>query len=448
MERTKPSQNKPYPRRSAFPISFYPMLSAEFDVNAEQVAAFLKTSGPGDIPDKRSLIYVHIPFCRTICRFCGFYRKRISEFQNQTESTLWDKFTDNLLREIDYWSEIPLIENLDFQAVYIGGGTPSLMPPAHIQRLLGKLRSVFKLRRDTEITFEGEVLSIGNAERLGTLREHGVKRISFGVQSFTPEVRKLVNLQPGMDDILNTCELLRKYDYPLSIDLMYDLPGQNLKNFANDLDIAVNVLNVDHVDLYDNILYPNSELFNNREKYFPLMPSEAQSLEMIDLALHVFQEHGFKQITCDDFVKPGHEYVMKNLTYGTGTGHSQILALGPTAVGFLAGAIYRNNVLEPYLSGEIKSIPIQRLRRSTKMQKQTRPFVFFPKRLILDRKEMIFPPTERSLDILQSQIRRDLVEDKGNGVYCLTRSGKKWAENMMLEQIDGPERRRLYKIVQ
>jgi anaerobilin synthase len=442
------SKIHPYSDRKAYPISFFPPLSAEFDVSIEGADRFVEGIYTTHSPNPENLIYIHIPFCRSVCHFCGFYRKSISEFRYLKETELWRRFVDNLIREIRLWARSPAMNTMTFSALYIGGGSPSLMPPDEIKRLLHTVKNELPVDSNLEISFESEPISLGDESRVSVLREMGVSRVSFGVQTFDPECRKLCNLQPTMQEIQTACDVLKRYGYPVSLDLMYDLPGQTTELFLRDLQIAIHDLGAVHVDLYDNIPYPNTEFFKNRTYFEPLMPDMETSLALIYAAMDFFQAHGFIQITSDDFVLPGHEYKMKFLTYGFGSGKSGILAMGPSAVGYLDTASYRNQVVEHYLDRPFEHSPIQRLRLSTPEEEMIRPFVFFPKLLKLDLNLIDKTPPQFCLDTLADQVHKGLAQTTRSGFYELTRLGRVWAEQMMFDYLKPAEKRRLYKIVQ
>ncbi len=436
----------PYARREALPISYFPFLSAEHDVSPAELVAFERQLSKQPPAPEECLVYIHIPFCESICAFCGFYRKPLSEFTGNLEAVL-RSFTGNLIQEIRLWAEHPRVQDLKIDAIYVGGGSPSILPPDHIDRLLRAVRSHLPVGRDVEFSFEGEVRSLRDRAKLALLREHGVTRVSFGVQSFDPAIRKLCHLRAGVPDIYHCVQAIRDFGYAVNIDLMYGLPGQKLRNLARDLETAADDLGCSHIDLYDAILYPNTDFFNRRHLYSDLFPSDEERIEMIRWAACSLRSRNFVQITSDDFALPGAEYRMKFLNFGGNDGASSVLAMGPSAIGFLDGASYRNLGLEAYLGRELETLPIGRIRRASEDELQRRPFIFLPKILRTDVTSLRYGVSAETEEILRNQETRGMVIGR-NGTWELTDLGLEWVDAIAYEHLRPKERRRLFKIVQ
>ncbi len=158
----------PYTRREALPISYFPFLSARDAVSPAAALAFRRRLEGRPARPEDALVYVHIPFCENICGFCGFYRRRLAEFPDSLAA-----FTENLVREIRLWAAHDRIQALRIGAVYIGGGSPSVLPLEQLDRLLGAIRSHLPLPPGVEFSFEGEVRSLRDPAKLALLREHG-----------------------------------------------------------------------------------------------------------------------------------------------------------------------------------------------------------------------------------------------------------------------------------
>ncbi len=440
--------NPPYTDRRALPISFYPLLSAEDDVDSAAIDRFTDSLKQSEPPDRSTLLYIHVPFCESICRFCGFYRRLTTDFAPLSRAELLDRFTSALTREIACWRTVidPGVHAIE--SIYIGGGTPSLLSCANIEAMIGTLRRQFDLRADCEITFEGEVRSIGDPEKLSVLRDLGVTRVSFGVQTFHESVRKLNGLQPTLDQIRRCADRVRNAGFQVNVDLMYGLPSQDFEIFMNDLSIAVHELRVSHIDLYDTILYPNIDLFTRREVFSGMLPPEEEGVRMLMRAIEFFRSEGFVQLTADDFVRPGAEYRMKDLIYGSRSGHSQVLAMGPAAVGYLGYTSYRNEVLEHYLPSDWQRPTIQRLRTSDDHEKANRALIFYPKRLMLNVPDHCIEPSPEGKAILERQIACGLAQRQPDGIVRATELGKLWVDSMSAEFLSPSEKRRIFKLVQ
>ena len=126
--------------------------------------------------------YIHIPFCKTKCTYCGF-------FQNGTSQNVEDQYIDGLVSELKLASERPRLKDGLIHAVFIGGGTPTSLSPANSERLLKAIKEYLPLANDYELTLEGRIHDL-IPENLDVWMANGVNRMSIGVQSFNTEVRQ------------------------------------------------------------------------------------------------------------------------------------------------------------------------------------------------------------------------------------------------------------------
>lgn len=436
----------PYERREVLPISYFPFLSAEHDVSPAEAVAFGKglateSSVPGEY-----LVYIHVPFCETICGFCGFYRKPLAEFSANL-ATVFDRFTDNLVREVEMWGECNRLQKMRVGAVYVGGGTPSTLPVANIDRILRAIRTHLPVTPDVEFTFEGEVRSLKDRAKLALLKEHSVTRVSFGVQSFDPRIRKLCHLHPNLSTIYECAQAVHDAGYAINIDLMYGLPGQKIGNLESDLETAVEQLCCSHVDLYDTILYPNTEFFIRRHNYGGLLPSDPERVGMIRFAADYLRSRNFTQITSDDFVLPGAGYTMKFLNFGGPDGTSPVLAIGPSAIGFMNEASYRNLGLEAYIGQPIEALPIGRICLASVDELRRRPFIFLSKVLRRHIPSLRYGIDDDIERVLLGQEARGLLR-RVDSRWEVTDEGLEWIDAMAFEHLRPRERRRIFKIVQ
>ena len=426
--------------RKAIPAYFYPLLSREDAADEEAQQRLADALARARAPD---LVYLHIPFCRDHCRFCGFYRKTLG-----SEAAPLDRYVDRVLAELACWGETGLLQRGATGAVYIGGGTPSLLAPAAIERLLSGLRKALPLAENAEISFEGEARSLSDPERLAALQQGGVTRVSFGVQSLDPDVRAEAGLGASLDDVQACAAAVRAAGFPVCADLMYGLPGQTPEIFARDIELTINDLGAAMVDLYETVLYPNSPMFADRARVRALLPDAEERKSMYGLALDGFAAAGFSHWTLEDFCRPGAEYRMKHLTYGGDSGQAQTLALGACGVGFLAGHAYRNRVLERYLETAVDELPLALVRRASPDELQQRALFFYPRRLYLDPAALQLELTPEQALVIEQQVASGLATRADSGRIALTREGKLQADRMVEQVLQGMEKRKLFKLVQ
>jgi oxygen-independent coproporphyrinogen-3 oxidase len=192
-------------------------------------------------------LYLHIPFCQAICSYCNFNRGLF-------DGELKTRYVAALEREIREAGD-----GRPADTVFFGGGTPSLLEPVEVERVLDACREAYQLAPDAEITLETNPETV-TLEKLAAFRESGVNRISFGVQSFDDaELKRLERLHSAAR-AKEAIGLARTAGFKnLSFDLMFWLPGQSLDSWLSTVDQAI-TLSPDHLSLYLLELYPNSPL--------------------------------------------------------------------------------------------------------------------------------------------------------------------------------------------
>jgi oxygen-independent coproporphyrinogen-3 oxidase len=192
-------------------------------------------------------VYVHIPFCSSICNYCNFNRGLYDE-------ALKTRYVAALRQEI---AAAPAAVSAD--TVFFGGGTPSLLQPDEIASIIQSVRDRFDLAADAEITLETNPETIGR-EKLERFREAGVNRISFGVQSFQDAELKRLGRIHSADRARAAVREARAAGFDnVSLDLMMWLPGQSVESWLGNVEALVEA-GPDHASLYLLELYPNAPL--------------------------------------------------------------------------------------------------------------------------------------------------------------------------------------------
>ena len=196
--------------------------------------------------------YIHIPFCKTKCTYCGF-------FQNGTSQSIEDNYIDGLIGELKLASECPRLKDGLIHAVFIGGGTPTSLSPANSERLLKAIKEYLPLANDYELTLEGRIHDL-IPENLEVWMNNGVNRMSIGIQSFNTEVRQMVGRLDTKETVLERLAALKAYGQcSVVIDLIYGLPGQTMEVWEQDLADLVSS-DVDGADLYQLNVFDGSDL--------------------------------------------------------------------------------------------------------------------------------------------------------------------------------------------
>jgi oxygen-independent coproporphyrinogen-3 oxidase len=257
-------------------------------------------------------IYIHIPFCRSRCSYCDF----ATDVYKNAETV--ERYVSALTREIE---NFPATETVD--TIYFGGGTPSLLNPAQLEKILDAIYKKFSVADDSEITMEMNPATM----TLATVQEYrnlGVNRASFGAQTFDDTELKRLGRKHTAQDVRETIELLRRANFDnVSFDLIAGLPRQTLKDWQRNLDEALK-LKPEHLSLYLLEIHEATPLAEQiRSKRQP-MPDEDLSAEMYELMLEKVSSEGYKQYEISSFALPNFQskhnskYWTLNTVFGFG----------------------------------------------------------------------------------------------------------------------------------
>ncbi|MBI5524621.1 MAG: radical SAM family heme chaperone HemW [Desulfarculus sp.] len=268
-------------------------------------------------------LYIHLPFCAGRCPYCDFFAQPLAP-------GLARVLLPALLRHLEMAA--PLAGGRALGHVYLGGGTPSLLPAGIIARLIQAARQHLGLAPACEISLEANPGTL-SAGKLQALKAAGVNRLSLGAQSFDPALLKLLGRRHTPQDTRRAVAQARAVGFAnLSLDLIYGLPGQTLAMARGDI-LAALELRPDHLSLYELTLAPETPFGRAYAKGRPPLPSEDQVLAMEDAALELLEAAGLARYEVSNFARPGHECRHNQDTWRGG----DYLALGPGAHGHLAG---------------------------------------------------------------------------------------------------------------
>ena len=250
-------------------------------------------------------LYVHLPWCLRKCPYCDFNSHESAEGLSETAARSYLQAL-----QADLEQALPLIWGRGIASVFIGGGTPSLFTPAHIDSLLSNLRACLNLEPATEITLEANPGTF-ERDRFRGYREAGVTRLSVGVQSF--DDRKLAALgrvHNGDQARAAVAEAAECFE-TFNLDLMYALPNQSLAELRAELDEAVG-FKPPHLSLYHLSVEPNTRF----ALHPPPLPDADQASEMLDLLAERAAAGGYERYEVSAYARPGHRCV-HNLNYWT-----------------------------------------------------------------------------------------------------------------------------------
>lgn len=279
---------------------------------------------------KEISFYFHVPFCTHKCAYCHFYVIPDHEPFKQ-------KYLESLKCEWDHWKGV--LEGNDYQiaSIYFGGGTPSLLGPLAISEIIQWIKSSFSLKETTEITLEANPENI-SLQLMRDFAIAGINRVSIGVQTLDSTLLHTLDRRHcpkrAIEAIHATFEAGIKN---ISIDLMYDLPGQTLSVWENTL-AAAQQLPISHLSLYNLTIEPHTLFFKNREMIKKQLPDPEESLRMYQLAVSMLDQSGLKQYEISAFAK-NDQTSNHNIGYWTAR---PFLGFGPSAFSYWEGKRFRN----------------------------------------------------------------------------------------------------------
>jgi len=288
-----------------------------------------------------NLIYVHIPFCPFLCHFCPLYK--VNSYRDRSADTR-ERLVRCLIKEIQLMASASAARGKAFNTLYFGGGTPTELTPAQLGRILSALRSNFDITPDAEITLEGVARQMLAPEYLEACLSQGYNRISFGVQSLDLRLRQRIGRGDSIDDYPALIERVRKIrpNLPINLEIMAGLPEQTLQSFRRDL-LQVAEWQPDSLDILYYVMMPGTRLYDLVKAERRTAPSYgSEMLRKRMLANSFLSAAGYKQITGEVFVRRDRDLFVQSSFGGGGNALNTVLALGPSAFGFINGSVYHN----------------------------------------------------------------------------------------------------------
>ena len=276
-------------------------------------------------------VYIHIPFCDTICSYCDFCK-----FIKNEE---WiEKYLIVLEKEIKSKYEGEIINT-----IYIGGGTPSCLNIENLNKLFNIIK-IFNTSKTLEFTFECNIENI-TKDKLELLYNNGVNRLSIGIQTFNNKYLNFLNRNHNKDDIFNKINLAKKIGFKnINIDLIYGIPNQTLEELNSDIDQFLK-LDITHISTYSLIIEPNTKVFIDDYKNI----DEDLDYEMYKLICDKLKNNGYNHYEISNFSKEGYES-KHNLTYWD---NNEYYGFGLGASGYINNIRYDNTrSFNEYLNDE------------------------------------------------------------------------------------------------
>ena len=286
--------------------------------------------------NKQIGLYLHIPFCARKCAYC--------DFASYAGAEKWmGAYVERVIQEMQEKSR----EDLEIATLFISGGTPSLLPPDLMEKLLSALHRHFSILPHAEFTCECNPGTV-TEHFLSVLKNHGVNRLSFGAQASQPRLLSLLGRIHTWEQVAESVSLARKMGFDnLNLDLMLALPGQTIADVKDTLRAAL-ALSPTHLSCYGLIVEEGTKMHAQVENGLWQLPDEETERQMYECCRETLFAHGFQQYEISNFSLPGKE-CRHNMDCWK---RKEYVGLGSAACGFLAEKRYQNPPdLQDYLQG-------------------------------------------------------------------------------------------------
>ena len=246
-------------------------------------------------------IYIHIPFCKRKCRYCDFV-----SFACKDE--MIEKYIHCLLEEIDEKSDelIDIKDDIVVDTIYIGGGTPSIISPIFIEKIINKISADYNVDKNAEVTIEVNPGTIDENKLMSYIKS-GINRLSIGLQSANDKLLNMLGRIHTYEEFNEVYDLARKVGFKnINVDLMIGLPKQTLKDVEESLEKIIKK-NPKHISVYSLIVEENTKMFDMIEDGTLELPSEDLEREMYWKVKNVLEKNQYKHYEISNFAKNGYE---------------------------------------------------------------------------------------------------------------------------------------------
>ena len=249
------------------------------------------------------MIYIHVPFCRRKCNYCAFNSKVGGTAERAA-------YVNALIREIENHGD-----NSEVETIYFGGGTPTTLTLAELEKIICAIRKNFNVAKNAEITVEANPGTV-DADFLRGLKDSGFNRLSLGIQSFDDDLLKILGRIHDSRTAIETVELAKNFFGNVSIDLMYGLPTQTLDKVRRDLEF-IGRLEIQHVSIYGLEVEEGTNFFELARAGRLALPDENLCADMYDLITETLPALGFRRYEISNFARKNFES-RHNVGYWTG----------------------------------------------------------------------------------------------------------------------------------
>jgi oxygen-independent coproporphyrinogen-3 oxidase len=242
-------------------------------------------------------LYVHVPWCVRKCPYCDFNSHAVPGEQKSLHPELERRYLDALRADLE--SSLPMVWGRRVHAVFIGGGTPSLLSASGLERLLNDIRSLLPIEADAEITLEANPGTVESG-KFAEFARSGINRISIGIQSFNDRHLQAIGRVHDGAEASRAVEIAQRHFANINLDLMYALPGQSLDECTTDIRRAL-AYGTQHLSVYHLSIEPNTVF----AKFPPVVPCDDDAALMQESIDSMTAESGFEHYEISAYARTG-----------------------------------------------------------------------------------------------------------------------------------------------
>jgi oxygen-independent coproporphyrinogen-3 oxidase len=318
---------------------------------------------------KKLGIYIHIPFCKQKCNYCDFYSIK---WDDESEN----KYIEAVISEINSYKD-KFYDNYIVDTLFFGGGTPTIIKPENLGKIVDSLRGVIEIDKCSEISMEANPNTL-TSEKLRKYKNIGINRLSIGIQSLNDEILKKIGRIHNSTEALEAIDRAKNTGFEnINSDIMFNIPGQTVY----DIEDAVTKIiekGVKHISFYSLKLEKGTPMYSLEKNKKIIMPDEDIEREMYYAGRNVMGKNNLFQYEISNFAVNGFE-CRHNLKYWN---QDEYIGLGPSAHSFMDNIRYSNPSDLKYYCDNINSSKFERIIHE-KLEKNDLMFEYIMLRLRL-----------------------------------------------------------------
>jgi oxygen-independent coproporphyrinogen-3 oxidase len=274
-------------------------------------------------------LYLHFPYCLSKCPYCDF-----NSYPLESADQL-SNYISALYKELDIYAQ--KYKKSKIKTIYLGGGTPTILPGSIIYDILNFCRNKFQVDKNAEITIEANPVTLDN-EKIQKIIESGVNRLSLGVQSFNDVLLKKIGRIHTTQDIINSYYIARERGINnINLDLMFALPEQTIKDFQDTLKKSIS-LKPDHLSIYNLTIKSGTKYYQYYKKNLLILPTEDEEFDMFKWAINILTKNNFEHYEISNFARPFKRSIHNQIYWN----NYPYLGIGAGAYSFIKGYRYMN----------------------------------------------------------------------------------------------------------